>query len=146
MGDLTENFSRHEFRCPCGCGLDTVDYSLLVELQNFRTWIDMPVIILSGHRCLTHNKKVGGKRNSQHPKGRAADIFVPKTNVALVFNYFCGHVTDLKVDVIKGCGIGLYRHSNFVHFDTRTDGPARWIELPDKKSLRSVSVDYKGYT
>jgi hypothetical protein len=29
MGDLSENFSRREFECSCGCGMDTVDAQLL---------------------------------------------------------------------------------------------------------------------
>lgn len=34
----------------------------------------MPLTINSGYRCETHNRAVGGKPNSEHTKGKAADI------------------------------------------------------------------------
>ena len=33
-----------------------------------------PIIVTSGYRCKDLNAAVGGTRNSQHPKGQAADI------------------------------------------------------------------------
>jgi hypothetical protein len=33
---ISENFARSEFRCKCGCGLDTVDTELLRLLENIR--------------------------------------------------------------------------------------------------------------
>jgi zinc D-Ala-D-Ala carboxypeptidase len=33
-----------------------------------------PLTINSGFRCLTHNRTVGSKDTSQHPKGMACDI------------------------------------------------------------------------
>src|SRR5690606_25195101 len=33
-----------------------------------------PIIINSGYRCPTHNRNVGGAKNSQHMYGKAADI------------------------------------------------------------------------
>ena len=29
MGDLSKNFSQHEFKCPCGCGFADVDMVLV---------------------------------------------------------------------------------------------------------------------
>ncbi len=34
MGDLTDNLSRSEMACNCGCGFDVVDYDLAVTLQD----------------------------------------------------------------------------------------------------------------
>jgi hypothetical protein len=74
MGDLTKNFSRWEFACRCGCGFNTVDFELLINLQVLRDEINSPINIISGCRCPKHNLNVGGATNSQHMKAKAADI------------------------------------------------------------------------
>lgn len=78
MGDLSTNFSRSEFACKCGCGLDEVEEELIRFLQALRDKVG-PIKIISGCRCPDHNasKKVGGSKNSSHITGVAADISVP---------------------------------------------------------------------
>ena len=122
MGDLSEHFSRKEFRCPCGCGCDTVDVELLRILEAIRAHFDRPIKITSGHRCLAHNFTVGGampKRNiggSQHLYGRAADIVINGVDPALVY------------ELADQMGIGgAGRYSTFTHIDSRLNGPARWV-------------------
>ena len=44
------------------------------QLDELRRLYDHPIIITSGYRCPALNKAVGGKPNSQHVKGQAADI------------------------------------------------------------------------
>ena len=78
MGDLTKNFSRSEFACPC-CGLDTIDPDLVDILQHSRDAVGLPYPINSGCRCQKHNRDVGGVASSAHtPKDgglcHAADI------------------------------------------------------------------------
>jgi len=34
----------------------------------------VPFAITSGYRCAAHNARVGGKSNSAHTRGRAADV------------------------------------------------------------------------
>lgn len=50
--------------------------TILVEnvLDKARIGIGSPIIVNSGYRCEELNKAVGGKKNSQHKKGEAADI------------------------------------------------------------------------
>lgn len=79
MGDLTQNFSRSEFKCRCGCGLDKIDLDLVDNLQHSRDATGMPYKIASGCRCQEHNGVIGGKMNSSHtPRAdglcKAADI------------------------------------------------------------------------
>ena len=47
MGDLSENFSRHEFACKCGCGNDTVDAELIRVLQSVRARFGKPIRFLA---------------------------------------------------------------------------------------------------
>lgn len=74
MGDLSSNFSRSEFACKCGCGASDVSADLVTKLQRLRSMIREPIIITSGVRCASYNAKVGGKPDSAHLTGEAADI------------------------------------------------------------------------
>jgi len=74
MGDLTKNFDRVEFACPCGCGFDEIDLGLVDTLQRIRDVLGVPLRINSGCRCLAHNQAVGGVPDSAHRRGRAADV------------------------------------------------------------------------
>ena len=114
MGDLSNNFSRYEFRCECGCGRDTVDAELLGKLEEIREHFDRPVSINSAHRCADHNEAVGGSSGSQHLYGRAVDIVVEGTPPDLVAEF---------ADQIGMGGIG--RYDTFTHIDTRP-GRSRW--------------------
>ena len=82
MGDLSRNFSRHEFACKCGCGEAEVSPFLIEVLQRLRDILGVPITVTSGRRCAAHNAAVGGVEErpddpgsgSQHLYGRAADI------------------------------------------------------------------------
>jgi uncharacterized protein YcbK (DUF882 family) len=117
MGDLSLNFSRVEFACKCGCGLNSIDTETLAALEEMRSHFQVPVSILSAHRCPSHNKKVGGAINSQHLYARAVDIKVTDKTPKEVYDY-------LNQRYPSKYGLGLYR--TFTHLDTRTNGPARW--------------------
>lgn len=73
MGDLTKNFSQHEFACPC-CGESETDLTLVEILQNIRDDLGSSISISSGYRCEEHNRSVGGVDSSSHTKGLAVDI------------------------------------------------------------------------
>jgi uncharacterized protein YcbK (DUF882 family) len=74
MGDLTENFSKHEFMCKCGCGQGDMDAGFIRKLQAARAWAGIPFNINSGYRCNDHNLGIGGVPTSAHMEGQAADI------------------------------------------------------------------------
>lgn len=115
MGDLSANFSRSEFKCKCGCGADQIDPMLINALEAVRKAIgNNPISVLSGVRCESHNKYVGGAKNSQHLKGTAADIkcAIPAKILADIIN------VNLNVG-----GLGVY--PGFVHIDVRSI-KARW--------------------
>ena len=81
MGDLSEHFSKWEFACRCGCGLDNVDPSLIEMLEDLRADNGgdnggKPLQIKSGCRCFRHNLLCGGNPQSEHMDGQAADIAI----------------------------------------------------------------------
>lgn len=133
MGDLSQNFSRIEFECQCGnCGFDTVDTKLLEALQGLHytlsnVWTaDIQIHITSGCRCQYHNRNIGGRLNSQHLLGKAADI------VCSFRSKIEGKWVKIKTEMIykllddlypNTYGIGKYE--KFVHIDVRNK-KARW--------------------
>lgn len=74
MGDLSPHFSSSELRCPDGCGQFVISPFLVDLLERAREELDRPIVITSGFRCVKHNTEVGGKPNSAHLTGEAADI------------------------------------------------------------------------
>lgn len=128
MGDLTLNFSKHEFECSCGCGLDDIALATVDVLQDVRDHFTMLyggkvyIKVTSGCRCLEWNRVPveeggpGSNDNSQHPKCTAADFIVNGVE--------SGEVRDLLYDWFpRKHGIGSY--DDFTHFDTRGER-ARW--------------------
>ena len=73
--DHIKHFKPEELACPC-CGVCAVDKKLVIKLDQLREKVGFPIIITSGYRCPKHNKEVGGKPDSAHIKGLAADISV----------------------------------------------------------------------
>lgn len=124
MAKLTTNFSLNEFQCKDGSDIPNDILPNVIELaknlQVLRNYINKPITINSGYRSPRYNAKIGGVKNSQHVKGKAADIVVkgmtPK-EVALVLE---GLIEKGK---IKQGGIGIY--PNFTHYDIRGI-KARW--------------------
>lgn len=139
MGDLTKNLSRHEFKCSCGCGLDTIDFAVVEALQNACDYFltkkggRITIRITGGNRCKTHNDNLrkswvesGGKRgantsaNSQHIHCRAADFKIYHNGNQIpepeVYIYYEENHTNFS--------IGRYNNRN--HIDSRTDGGRRW--------------------
>lgn len=109
---ITDHFKVKEFACKDGTPIVFVDEYLAVILEIARKKIDKPIIITSGYRTVSHNKKVGGAKYSYHMRGMAADIrangVTPK-ELAKVLNSI----------VPNSSGIIVY--DNWVHFDTRIE-------------------------
>lgn len=131
MGDLTRNLSRKEFECNCGCGFDTVDYELVLVLQNaifyFENYFKKKVIVLitGGNRCKKHNIAQGGAPKSKHIDGKAADhkFFTvsedgrkEQIDPEVVYSYYDNKYPDKY---------GLGKYENRTHIDSRAR-KARW--------------------
>jgi hypothetical protein len=134
MGDLTKNFSLHEFACKCGRKTcrhkEAVHFTLVLELQravdHFTDSYGAKVrcTITSGNRCPEHNREVCIKLGvpvaeySKHTYLCGADhyfevclgggwVLIPS---AEVYAYYDRRFPD-------SCGLKDY--GNRVHFDTR---------------------------
>lgn len=125
MGDITQNFSRWEFKCKCGkCDENAVDKQLVEELEEARQDFvneygdSVYITITSGWRCKEYNDSpdVGGWPDSKHLDGLAADIVVNGVEPELVYNYFNAKYPDSH---------GLGNYNTFTHFDVRKE-KARW--------------------
>ena len=90
------------------------------NLQVLRDYLNEPILINSGYRSPEYNKKVGGVKNSQHTKGRAADIRVNSLTPKELHDVIEKLIADKKM---KQGGLGLY--GTFVHYDVRGT-KARW--------------------
>lgn len=133
MGDISRSFSKHEFKCKCGCGIDfRVDDKLVKVLQAIRDEVG-PCTITSGHRCKEHNAKVKGSKRSWHVLRKgvlyAADIQIMdprRRTLKDATRIYC--IADLN----DAHGLGLYH--NRCHVDTRPitifkgADRARWID------------------
>ena len=74
MGDLTDNFSKAEYACKCGCGKDDIKDELAIKVQQVRDILNRSIKINSGIRCPDHNTSIGSKLTSSHIGGWAADL------------------------------------------------------------------------
>ena len=112
MGDLSANFNRAEFRCKhCGTLVGPTQ-RLVTVLQRLRTSKGRALTVISGYRCATHNRRVGGAPSSQHVAGTAADI--PP-----------GYATVGEAAAAGAVGIGS-KGQWATHVDVREGAPARW--------------------
>ena len=125
--NLTNNFSKSEFNCKCGCEMpnDVLDNIklLAIELQTIRDYVGQPIKINSAYRCELHNSIIGGVKTSQHILGKASDItintFTPNEVVDVIENLL---INEMLPSFYIG---GLGRYNTFTHLDIR-DYKARW--------------------
>jgi len=87
---------------------------LLKNLQVLRDELGAPVIIHSGYRDEQINIEVGGVSESQHLKGKAADISCPGFTS---YELYCMVALLINEGRMTNGGLGLY--NNFLHYDIR---------------------------
>jgi uncharacterized protein YcbK (DUF882 family) len=121
---LTKNFTIDEFQCRCGCEMPANVKAniekLAEELQVLREVVDSSITINSAYRCPSHNKSVGGAKNSQHLLGNASDIVIQGRKPSDTYSLL---ELLIKDGVILEGGLGKY--NTFTHYDIRGN-KARW--------------------
>ena len=111
FGKVSEHFKASEFQCKDKTKGLLVATELLETLEKIRNHFNAPVIINSGYRTPSHNRKVNGSENSYHCKGMAADIVVKGHNSQEVAKY---------ADGIMEQG-GVIKYTTFTHIDVREE-------------------------
>lgn len=104
--NITPNFKVKEFKCKDGTNGILIDYELVCLLQYIRDIVKKPLIINSGYRTASYNKKVGGAKNSYHIKGRAFDVSGADVS------YLCNIAYSIGIK-------GIIKYNTFVHIDSR---------------------------
>ncbi len=84
---ISQEAERHGYRNePNEKQIENLRLLCVNVLQPLREIIAVPIFINSGFRSFDVNAAVGGKFNSQHLEGKAADFIVPSMNLVDVFN------------------------------------------------------------
>jgi len=121
---LTLNFNKKEFASKDGAGMPEDVWqnikTLAKQLEALRSHLNKPIIVTSGYRSETHNNRIGGKKNSQHLLGKAADIQIKGLKPKTIYKAIEKLIEQGKM--LEG-GLGLY--DTFVHYDIRGK-EARW--------------------
>ncbi len=92
--------------------LDNLLNLIFYVLQPLREKANRPIIISSGYRCKKVNELVGGKDNSQHLCGKAADFKISGMSIAAA------------IDFIKKSGI---------EYDQLINEYDRWVHISYSK-------------
>ena len=124
MGDLTNNFSRSEFTCKCGCGICRVDEPFILRLQLVRNQAGFAFTVNSGCRCPEHNKDEGGKPESDHLTTQ--EISCEGVDIKIENSIRRFRIIEAAIDA-KFRRIGIY--PSFIHLGTALRNPQQvaWL-------------------
>lgn len=123
---LTPHFRLSEFASKDGSGFpDSVIDDLTKQAQLLEIIREAagnrPISINSGYRSPAHNRAVHGATHSQHPMGTAADFNVSGMTPRQTTELITGLIDQGR---LPSGGLGVY--NNWVHYDHRPNGNARW--------------------
>lgn len=107
MDELTEHFTWDEFQCPC-CNQCEMSPAFMETLEKLRVNYGKAFSPTSGYRCPKHNVAVGGRPNSFHMLGRAADIPVSEPGERWQF-----------IREALALGLTVIVYPSFIHVDDR---------------------------
>jgi len=118
---ISNHFNLKEFECNDETQAVKVMPELVERLETLRELAsdhlgsDTALIINSGYRTPTYNRKIGGAKKSQHMEGTAADVSLPD-----------GMSADNMAALAEQAGFdGIGKYNTFVHVDVRGYN-ARW--------------------
>jgi hypothetical protein len=104
-------------------------------IQPLREIINAPIFINSGFRSFDVNAAVGGKFNSQHLEGKAADFIVPSMILVYVFNIV---LQRLPFDQL------IYEFGKWIHVSWDGDKNRNEVLLSRKLYGKTVYENVKG--
>jgi len=106
-------------------------------LQPLRVIINVPIFINSGFRSFDVNAAVGGRFNSQHLEGKAADFIVPSLILADVFNIA---LQKLSFDQL------IYEFGKWIHVSWNCELNRKDVMISKKVHGKTVYEKVKGET
>lgn len=112
MFDKLKYFKQGEFACRC-CGREEMHPAFLLALDELREIYNRPMVITSGYRCPSYNKKVSSTgQGGPHTTGMAVDI--------QAYGVDAYELVAMAV-AMRFSGIGISQkgpaHSRFIHLD-----------------------------
>jgi hypothetical protein len=99
------------------------------QLEIVRARLGAPIILLSGYRSPELNRAVGGARNSQHMRGEAADIIVPRVGAPLEV---CHRIVDAGVVFDQL----IHEYGGWTHVSFVPENPRRQVLTIDRRGTR----------
>lgn len=109
-------FTIDDLKCPCNkCKnkiytWDMFNNEFIEKLDLLREQVP-ELIITSAYRCEEYNKKVGGRDNSFHTNGMAADVSLKSPSFEKLKQLF------LLAVKLGFTGVGFYPSNGFIHID-----------------------------
>jgi zinc D-Ala-D-Ala carboxypeptidase len=106
------------------------------KAQEIRDFLNQPIKINSGYRCLKLNRELGSKDTSQHIKGQAIDFYCPQLrNNALVVQKLKEHNIIVDQCLMEGSWIHLSiresgaNRNQYAYFEPDENGKRKIVEL-----------------
>ena len=123
MTQLTPHFSLEEMACHDGTPYpEEWIEERLMPLLGAAEWIrnrcGFPLVVSSGYRTPSYNRRIGGAQNSQHIQGRAMDLH-PQGSLKTL-QIVAGEARG------QGLVVGIGYYADFVHIDQRIGRLATW--------------------
>lgn len=109
---LARDFTAAEFVCK-HCGKAGIKFEFVQALQGLRDRLGVPLRITSGYRCPQHPIERTKAQPGRHAEGIAADITGPPLL----------DIWRALADFPEFAGVGVARHQNYIHIDTRGGVP-----------------------
>lgn len=140
---LSEHFKVSEFRCKCGkTHIIKIDTVLVDKLEKLYAEFNCSKItVVSGYRCVAHDKAVGGTGKGQHTLGRAVDVrLYDKDGKIINTKYVSCVAQDLG---FRGIANINKTYTN-IHLDNRANGKYYGNEPVSKNTVTTDFYKYYG--